>query len=167
MLWAFVDESKANDYILAMVVAEPSVAIALEKKLVALRLPGQRRIHFSKESDQRRRMILDQIAKFDLEVYFFTNTSKNEATARKACLLAALTTVRVRNVKVIFIERDESVMKADLSLLKMLVSDLQFQLLEPHQKAGLWAADALAWAKFRGGKYWAKISHLEKLAGTT
>lgn len=164
MLWAFIDESKANDYILAMVVAKPSVAIALEKKLLELRMPGQRRIHFAKESDQRRRMILDQIAKFDISVYYFVSSEKNELVARKYCLNIASSLAATLGVNLFCVEREESMLYSDKILLSRHSSKFLFQLLEPHQRPGLWSADALAWAKFRGGKYFAKVKHLEKTA---
>jgi hypothetical protein len=54
----FVDECKVRGLLLAAAVVPPSELAPLRKVLSRLRLPGQRRIHFSAESEARRKVIL-------------------------------------------------------------------------------------------------------------
>jgi len=54
----FVDETKDRGYLIAASVVLPRDLQPARAALRALLLPGQRRIHFTKEKDPRRRAIL-------------------------------------------------------------------------------------------------------------
>jgi hypothetical protein len=57
---AYADESARRRYLIAAVLIDTSDLDPTRKVLRALRKPGQRRVHFSKESDPRRRLIVSR-----------------------------------------------------------------------------------------------------------
>jgi hypothetical protein len=55
----FVDEAKAGAFILCAAVIAPGSLPAARRTVADLIMPRQRRLHFVKESDSRRRKIID------------------------------------------------------------------------------------------------------------
>jgi hypothetical protein len=71
----FVDETKERGYVVAAAVVLPSELAATRQAIRPLILPGQRRIHFSHESDPRRRKILDTIIDLGVSAMIYDGTS--------------------------------------------------------------------------------------------
>ena len=61
----YVDESERRDYLLGVTIVTGPVQ-PIRTALRTLQRPGQRRIHFSKEQDSRRRRLLAAMAELDL-----------------------------------------------------------------------------------------------------
>jgi hypothetical protein len=78
---AFVDESRRYDtYYLAAAIVEP--------RHLPLLLPGQRELHFKKETPARRREILSALCGFGVEVRIYSaDCRRGEERARQECLV--------------------------------------------------------------------------------
>jgi hypothetical protein len=59
----FVDETKDGAYLVASAVVMPADLTAARRTIAGLLKPGQRRVHFTKESPARRRQIIDAMCR--------------------------------------------------------------------------------------------------------
>jgi len=80
----FIDESKANGYIIAATVVGDVKLAETRALLRELVLPGQRRIHFAKESDRRRRHVLSAMAASASYTYVYRVHGQREFAARQS-----------------------------------------------------------------------------------
>ncbi|WP_228122445.1 hypothetical protein [Saccharothrix syringae] len=85
---AFVDESRRNDtYYLGAALVDPGVLVPLRSLLRGLLLPGQRELHFQRETPQRRRLVLSRLVDSGVRVDVYrANCRKSEEWARRTCL---------------------------------------------------------------------------------
>lgn len=60
----FVDESKTKGYTMIAALVVPGDVASLRRDVRSLVLPGQRRIHFTKEQPERKRLILSRLTSF-------------------------------------------------------------------------------------------------------
>ena len=67
----YVDECKARGYYIAAAVVMPNNIGGIDKALRKLTRPGQRRIHFTSESDSSRRAILAAVAQLGVQVVIY------------------------------------------------------------------------------------------------
>src|ERR1700733_15655962 len=83
----FVDESKARGLLLAAAVVPAQELASLRRLIDSLRLPWQRRIHFTAESDPRRKIILAALQDAHTQVTIYDATShKSVKNARDAAV---------------------------------------------------------------------------------
>jgi hypothetical protein len=85
MSHVFVDESVRGGYILAATAVAPARLAVVRRCLRALRLPGERRVHFQAESDQRRRKIVSELTPLHVETVIYVAPGRDDR-ARAACL---------------------------------------------------------------------------------
>lgn len=163
MTTLFIDESKSKQYIFAVTPVSDSEVPRIRKQLQKLVKSGQRSLHFSGESDQRRRKILSEIDNLGLRAKIIKSDLKYELSARGDCFEQAIDfAIEVRANRIV-IERDDSLFKFDEKCLKELLnkSELKHQLgfehANRHEDQLLWVSDAIAWCHNRGGE-WAKAS---------
>ncbi len=72
----FVDEScRGGEYLLAAVTVDARSVKASRTATRRMLLPGERRMHFSKETASRRRQLLDQIVRLPLSATVLTSQS--------------------------------------------------------------------------------------------
>ncbi|GAA3460771.1 hypothetical protein ACFFSW_33885 [Saccharothrix longispora] len=85
---AFVDESRRNDtYYLGVALVDPGALAPLRALLRGLLLPGQRELHFNRETPQRRRLVLSRLAHFGARVDVYrADCRKSEELARRTCV---------------------------------------------------------------------------------
>ena len=159
-LHTFVDESKFRSYVLAGATCPTSDLAATRRLLTNLLLPGQERLHFSKERDARRRLILQQINDSPLRAVIVTTPKKpTEIEARARALRRLVRETQVLSIHRLVIERDESALILDKRVLSEATANaharatLSYGWSLPHQEPLLWAADAFAWAWSAGGKW--------------
>ncbi|MFV0372872.1 hypothetical protein [Microbacterium sp.] len=144
-----VDESKARGYDVVSTATAIGDAPASEQALRSLLKPGQRRIHFKRESDSRRRQILSRMRALDIRVSVWVVKHRSDKDARPLSL-GALAEEAVRaGVVHLIIERDESVERADRRLIAEAIrrggsSDMQYRHVAPHEHPLLRASDAVA-----------------------
>jgi hypothetical protein len=156
----FVDESKANAYVLVAVKVSSQEIKRVRKTLSSLQLPGQSRIHMKKERDARKQKILSEIANLNLEIslYVVPSRSHNEITRRRMCLRKLVEDAHVHGVQRLCIERDLTLEQHDKQLLIEVKRSLGFhELVYWHDSAAaeplLSLPDAIAWAWSKGGKW--------------
>lgn len=162
----FVDESKSKGYTMVAAVVVPGDVAVLQREIRALVLPGQRRIHFTKESDQRKRQVLSKLVELDVTAHIFHCASNNDALGREACLVGIVAHAAQHALTRIVLERDESVDRADRRILFRevkkhgLTNELSYALEAAHQEPLLWIADAVAWSHTKGGDWKRRIQPL-------
>lgn len=167
----FVDESKTKGCTMVAALVVPGDAAGLRRNVRSLVLPGQRRIHFTKEQPERKRSILSRLTAFGAQAQVFHCATKNQVRGRDACLTGIVAHAAQHAHTRIVIERDESIEKADRQILFRevrrhgLSEVLSYSLETPHQEPLLWMADAIAWSYTKGGEWKQRADPL--IAGIT
>lgn len=155
----FIDESKSNGYRLAVVVVDDSDVTRIRAGVASLRLANQQRIHFTKESDQRRRHILKEMQKLDIRSFVFLVEGRREAYARAWGLEQVAELCTTEPVQRIVLETDDSLVRSDRRTLyeQLDKRGLRGTVSYGHQRASseplLWAPDAVAWSDAKGGEW--------------
>lgn len=156
---AFVDETKARGLIVAATVVRPAAVTAARKELNALRMPGQRRIHFTSESDSRRRQICSMISQLDVQVRVYdTRSISDPRAARRAALHALVGDLAQMRGQRLVIEQDDSLIQADRknlfrSVREHQIPELVYEHVRPNTEPMLWVSDAVAWCVAKGGHW--------------
>ncbi|MFI7519060.1 hypothetical protein OG994_22940 [Micromonospora globbae] len=163
----FVDETKERGLLIAAaVVPTPNLAPA-RKVIRGLVLPNQRRIHFHKERDDRRRQIVDAINGIGVQAVILDASDRsNMKAARDACLIELVSYAAKINAARLVIERDESTLRADRRLLfdevqrAGLSGTLRYDHLRAHEECLLAIPDALAWCWAKRGRWRAAVHRM-------
>jgi hypothetical protein len=159
----FVDETKAKGYTMVAAVVVPHDATELRKEMRALVLRGQRRIHFTRESDTRRRFILSRLVELGVRAHIVQSTANKQADGREECLTQLVELAADNDHTRIVLERDASIEQADRRILyrevssRGLRSTLKYEHEAAHDEPLLWIADAVAWSHARGGDWRRRI----------
>ncbi|MCZ7440270.1 hypothetical protein O7598_27995 [Micromonospora sp. WMMC241] len=156
----FVDETKERGLIVAAVVVPAADLAAARRVTRDLILPGQRRIHFHKERDDRRRQIIDRFLALPAHVVIFdAKAHRNARGAREACLVSLVDhSAKIGAVRLV-LERDDSTFRADQRLLFEQVRKcgvdgaLRYDQLRAHEECLLAIPDAVAWCWAKGGRW--------------
>lgn len=160
----FVDESKSKRYTMVAAVVVPGDQTALRRDVRALVLPGQRRLHFTNESDSRRRHILATLERLGVQAYVVHSDLRHEAAGREACLRNLVAFAERDGHERIVLERDESIERADKRILYDAVHQLRAAVSYTHETAHqeplLWVADAIAWSYAKGGDWRRRVQPL-------
>ncbi|SED79984.1 hypothetical protein [Jiangella alba] len=160
VLHAFVDESVASTYIVAVALVPADRVADGRKALRALLQGGQKRLHFSQEGDRRRPEIMTVIERLGAEHRVYT--TKNVREARVLCLERLVPDLVAAGVRRLVIERDDSLVTAERRLLFQLCRDLEPELTYTHLRAKedllLCLPDAVAWCWARGGGWRARVA---------
>jgi len=162
-LHMFVDESKARSYVLAGVTCPTESLQAVRATLMGFLLPGQTRLHFSKERDHRRSAILKSLISTQVRAVVIETPKKpTEIEARARALRRLIRNAAEISVARLVIEQDASSLLLD----KRIISEslafvgnpqlLSYTWMLPQQEPLLWVADAYAWA-WSAGKGWKSI----------
>jgi len=160
----FVDETKAKGYTMVAAVVVPHDATELRKQMRALVLKGQRRIHFTSESDSRRRVILSRLVELGVRAHIVQSTASRGADGREECLMQLVVLAADNDHTRIVLERDASIEQADRRILYREVSNrglrstLQYVHEAAHDEPLLWIADAIAWSHAKGGDWRRRIA---------
>ena len=166
--WAFIDESKSNSYIVAAAVVESHSAPGIRKTLQGLRMKGQRRIHFSTESDARRKTLLSKISTFDCRYFVIESSLKIEFDARRDALSSLVAFLIGENVTTLVVELDESIQTHDRRTIEAVIRDQNSKALvnyrheSPFLECLLWLPDAVAWVSAKGD-HWATRLNIQRL----
>jgi hypothetical protein len=156
---AFVDESKyRHGYLLAAAVIMSSDVAKVRKPVGALRLPGQRRIHFTAERDTRRKTILsvmEAVAPHSVTIYD-ASSYRNPKVARDAAMGALVDDLAKLGAERLIIEQDDQAVASDRRIIRERAerAGCQDMLRYQHQRAYeeplLAIPDAVAWAWAKG-----------------
>lgn len=167
---AFIDESvRRGTYIVCAATVSPSDLGPTRTALRSFRARGQRRIHFSTESDQRRRLLLKEMSTLDLTSTIYVAKHRDEIAARAAILATAAVDLHGSGVTRLVLEAREGQDKRDRATIYAAVGPRPNpQFLYTHRRpAGeplLWVPDAVAWAWGRGGRWRQRVRELELVA---
>jgi hypothetical protein len=167
----FVDESKSKGYTMVAALVVPGDAPSLRRDVRSLVLPGQRRIHFTKESDSRRRVILSQLIDLQVTAHVFTSPTTRAARGREQCLNGLVAHAAEHAHTRIVLELDESIAHTDRRILFREVrrhgldGTVTYALEAAHSEPLLWIADAIAWSHTKGGDWTRRIAPL--ISGVT
>jgi hypothetical protein len=155
---AFVDESERGLYLVAAVLLDSSDIERGRRVLRELRKPGQRRVHFAKESDSRRRTILSALARLPIRVRLY-ECGGAPVPARATCLAALVDDLGDLGADRLVIEKLDTQVRADVATIRGRLAaapvdpPLVYQHLRAYEEPLLWAADAVAWA-YGAGPDW-------------
>lgn len=164
-MWAFSDESeRAGLSLLGVVMVEPKQVDAARLAMRRLLLGGERSLHMAKESDRRRRQILDVIARSDgLEAVVLRHRRPqgvDRVAARVALIEAATNLVVERAVTIWTLDNMHPVERArDRNIIGHTLrrTDPAIPVAFDHRPSRseplLWAADAVCWA-IGAGRDW-------------
>ena len=157
---AFVDESKRKGvYLVCAVLIDPKELSHARGKLRSMRLPKQRRLHFSKESSQRRIFLLEEVSTLPIQALIYSSTMK-EPYSRQEIMAALLNDLSAVGCKRLIIERREAGQDARESAQiaaairsGKVPAKMIYDHLRGHEEPLLWVADAVAWAYGAGGEW--------------
>lgn len=162
----FVDETKDHGFVMVAAVV-PSAGLARVRKIMrGLVMPGQRRIHFHKESDARRKQILDVIDGIGPQLGVYDASAAPRKQRRDACLRAVVEDAVRWRAEMLVIERDDSVLEADRRLLYRAIRQpsgavmLRYEFPRGHEEPLLAIPDAVAWCWNRGGHWWKRAREM-------
>jgi hypothetical protein len=149
----YVDESERRDYYLGVTLVRGPVQ-PLRAALRALTRSGQRRIHFSKEGDSRRRELLSAMAGLGLTARIYCSP-RSVKESREICLSALIEDIAPAGASLLVLESRESmnhldVLTIDAALRKHGSQTLEYRHLSPYEEPLLWVSDAVAWAMGAG-----------------
>jgi hypothetical protein len=149
---AFVDESQRGPYLVVAAVLIPRDLVQVRGALRGMLLPGQRRLHFSSERPQRRRVLLGQMSDLPIQAWVYAAEGK-ERVARARALESLLADLGSAGARRLVIEcREPSQDAADRRLIAQAIragiapAGLSYDHLRAHEEPVLWVADAVAWA---------------------
>jgi hypothetical protein len=165
---AFADESKARDYLLAATVLDPDDLGRARRVVRSLVLPGQHRLHMAKESDGRRRAILDAVAELPVLTVIrrAPRDGRSEVQRRGACLRALVVDLTDSGCAALCLERDETLERRDrqhiLDAIRRHGVELGHRHASAREEPLLAVPDALAWAWAKGGDWRRRVRpHVE------
>lgn len=159
MATLFLDESKAKNYVFIGVLVPDGDAPRLRKRVASLKMPGQRSIHFVKESDSRRRKLIQEFLDLGFSAVRFESREKNQKVAREKCIREIVQFAVSSQIRNLVFERDASVLANDEKWLKDEIQKVGgigavgFIHLNRSEEPLLWVADSIAWSDYRGGEW--------------
>jgi hypothetical protein len=159
-LHAYADESARQRYLIAAVLIGTADLDRTRKALRELRKPGQRRVHFAKESDQRRRLIVSCLTGLDLRVRVYESDGPDVA-ARAVCLARLVDDLVALGVERLVLETLDSQQVADRRTIYERLRETGGGMAYEHRRSFeeplLWVADAAAWCYGAGGDWRRRI----------
>ncbi|GLZ37658.1 hypothetical protein [Actinokineospora sp. NBRC 105648] len=164
-LHVFVDESRRNKhYLLAAALVEPGELHRLRKLLRGMLLPGQREVHFKKETPSRRKAVISRLVDEPLEVWIYhARCSRGEERARRLCVAQLIEDSLdiqaqrlVLDSRAVRDEDDRFVIRRALGKWPR-ATGLVYEHLDSTKDELLWIADAVAWCYGAGGDWHRRI----------
>lgn len=155
----FVDETKQRRYLMAACFVESRELAAAGSALRSLVLPGKQRLHMSKESESRRRLILSAIQRCQVQTRIYISDDGGHKAARAACLTAIVGDAAMARARRMVLDRDETLVGFDdRTLIEATRRYGCRDVLGWEHRAGsseslLALPDAVAWAWARGGDW--------------
>lgn len=152
-LYAYVDESiRGGRYLLCVVVVDPMRAGQLRRTVRHLLLPGQRKLHFKKESPRRRRELLVALAELEVDATVYECSSRmgrEQGVARSLCMARVVRDLQDRGVAVALLIESRDGLDADdrttIRSVRRAAPPLSFEHLLPNEDPLLWLPDCFAW----------------------
>lgn len=162
----FVDESKEKGYLVTAAAFLPGDLDKARRSMRGLIMSGQKRVHFTKEGDPRRKQILDAIFDLQPRVTLYDASRIPRREQRGVCLDAMVEDLASFDTRMLVLERDDSLVEVDKRLLYRRVRELGCAetLTYRHQRTSeeplLMIPDAIAWCWSRGGQWKTRVRSL-------
>ena len=163
----FVDESKSRGFLLAAAIVSAAELARLRQAVDSLRLPGQRRIHFTSERDARRRAIVTALAAERVEVLVYAGPPECPVTRARDLTMARLADDAIRlGAARIVVERDDQAVHSDRRIIRERAElagrhdILRYEHLRAHEECLLAVPDAVAWCWAKGGDWRRRVAPL-------
>ncbi len=164
-LHAFVDESRRCDrYLLAAALVDPGSLARVRKLLRGLLLPGQRELHFKKETPARWKTIISALVAARVEVNIYTQDCRaGDEAARQECVRRLTDDLLdLRAVRVVLDSRDDRDRHDKLTIRRALGKRprdtcLVYEHVSSTQEQILWVSDAVAWCFGAGGDWLRRV----------
>lgn len=161
----FVDETKDDGLQLIAAAVVPGEVAAARKNIRALTMPGQRRIHFTQESNARRKQILDAVDEIAPRVTIYDGSAHPRKRQRDACLHTLMIDLAHERCGRLVLEADDSLIRQDRQLLYTLTRkhglvDMQYEHQRAREEPLLTIPDAIAWSWQRGDWWRTRVRHL-------
>lgn len=160
----FADESvRASRYRIAVVVVCQCQVGLVRKVMRGLVRPGLRRVHFSKQQDGDRRLVVTQIVLEDIRALVVTSHGR-QVDARSECWTKLVPQLVEFGITELIIERvqgSEARDRRDISAALKAIgqkSELTYQHAEATGESMLWVADAVAWCAGAGSHWRMRIA---------
>lgn len=128
-------------------------------------LPSQRRLHFEREQDARRRSLLGQIARLNIRATVYQCDEPSQIAARMGCLRQLLTDESAAMTRLV-LDACETMDRRDRRLIYLAARDLgmaatfTYEHLRSFEEPILWAADAVAWAVGAGRSWHSRVNDI-------
>lgn len=160
-----MDESERPPRVLCVAVSIQTVHVeSARQTLRSLVLPGQRRIHFSKESDPRRRQILSVMGRLPVTPvsrWCVSSATLTKQQARALCIRGLLESlIHEGRLGTLVIEsREEPLDVDDRRLIESLYHKPGFvyRHASPYEEPMLWVPDAVAWTLGKGRRWTGRL----------
>jgi len=155
----FIDESKERDYIVVVAALADGDVSRMRTATSELRLRGQNRIHFVKESNQRRRKILKRFDELGARTHVFAARGLTDIDARQWCLESVVELAADIDARRIILETDDSIVATDRRTLyrSLDARGMRETVSYGHERATaeplLWIPDAVAWSYAKGNEW--------------
>ncbi len=158
MSWAFSDESERADRMLFGLTLVPAGVVKdARRALRGLLLPGQRRLHMSKESPRRRREVLRLLTSFEMSTTIIELRRPlgiSRVDARSLLLVAGAEIVADLGISIwVFDSQDDAQLHRDRQVLGGLGVTAVYDHRVNHEEPMLWVVDSLLWAYGAGGDW--------------
>lgn len=161
----FVDETKERGLLLTAAAMLPGDLHTARKHMRGLVMPRQRRIHFFREGDARRKKILDVITDLAPICTIYDSSRHSRRQQRETCLQALVADLASAQAQMLVLERDDSIIDLDRRLLYRHVHnagypELRYEHLRAREEPLLAIPDAIAWCWQRGGHWRERVREL-------
>jgi hypothetical protein len=163
---AFADESRRGQvYRVAAALVDPADLARLRKQLRTLLLPGQRELHFKRETAERGRMIISRMVAAQARVrVYMRSCADGEEIARQVCLTRLVSDLVIDGAHRLVLDaradRDAHDQRTIRAVLGKHPRDLglTYEHLDSASEPLLWLADATAWCVGAGGDWARRIA---------
>jgi hypothetical protein len=155
----FADESKARGFVLVAATIMPRDLARTRGLVDDLRLPRQRRLHFTSERNARRKQIIAEFRAAGIGAVVYDAAGWRDGKAARDAAVARLADDAAKmGAGMLVLERDDSVVEADRRIIRDRLlragchDTLSYDHRRAHEECLLAIPDAIAWC-------WAKDGH--------
>ena len=159
-LHAFADESARQRYLMAAVLVDTAQLQESRRRLRALCMPGQRRVHFAKESAPRRRYVISALLDLDVRIRIY-ECGGPDVPARARCIEHLVDDLLDLRCQRLVLETLETQVRADVTSIRARLhgpDTLSYEHRRSYEEPVLWAADAAAWCYGAGVDWQRRLS---------
>lgn len=162
---AFIDETKDNGLLVVAALVAPRDLRSARATMRGLLLPGQARLHFTKERPSRRAQITAAVCATNVRIDVYDARGvRDPKRARALCLERIVADLAANGATRLVIEQDDSLVKHDQRVLHAavraadVIDALTYEHLPARSEPLLWLPDAAAWCWTHGSAWRQRLS---------